>query len=534
MSEGPGGAAGPDTACVMAVDLGTGGPKVGLVSVTGELLASEHHLVPTTLLDGGGAEQDASAWWTLVSDAARRLLSSGAVSPSSVVAVSCTGQWASTVPVDESGVPVGPCVLWLDSRGGRHVRRAIGGMVSGYRARAIARWVRRTGGAPSLSGADPIGHISFIERERADVAAASRWYLEPVDYLSMRFCGVAAASRASMAGAWLTDNRPSHLGVMSYDRSLARAVGVPLDKLAPLVPSCSVVGPVLPAVASDLGLPEGTPVVAGTPDLHSAAAGSGALGDFEAHLTLSTTSWISCPVPFKKTDAVRQVASVPGVPGAGAARYLVANNHETGGRALEWARDALFGAGAESGVVPSYDELTAEAASAAVGSGGALFTPWLAGERSPVDDRRARGGWHNLSLASSRAELLRAVLEGVAYNSRWLHEAVERFCKRRLDPVRVVGGGASSALWCQIHADVLGRTVERVADPLHANLRGAGLLASLVLGHVSAAEVRDLVPVASVHEPDQRWRSLHDARFEQFVALYKAQKPIFARLNRER
>jgi xylulokinase len=519
---------------VLAVDLGTGGPKVGLVSVTGELLASEHHLVPTTLRPGGGAEQDASQWWSLVLAAARRLLSSGVVPPSSVVAVSCTGQWASTVPVDESGEPVGPCVLWLDSRGGPHVRRAVGGVVAGYGPRAITRWVRRTGGAPSLSGADPIGHIAFLERERPEVAARARWYLEPVDYLSMRFCGVAAASRASMAGAWLTDNRPSRLGVMAYDAALARTVGVPLDKLAPLVPTCSVVGSVSSAVARDLGMEEGVPVVAGTPDLHSAAAGSGAVEDFSAHLTLSTTSWISCPVPFKRTDAVRQVASVPGL---SAHRYLVADNHETGGRALEFARDVLFGVGADGGsdgVAPSYDSLTALAARAPVGSGGAMFTPWLAGERSPVDDRRARGGWHNLSLSSSRAEMVRAVLEGVAYNSRWLHDAVERFCRRRLDPIRVVGGGAASALWCQIHADVIDRTIERVADPLHANLRGAALLAAMSLGLIQAAEVRGLVPVASVHEPDGRWRALHDERHREFVALYKAQKPIFGRLNRER
>jgi xylulokinase len=516
---------------VLAVDLGTGGPKVGLVSFSGVVAWAEHLPVTTRLLPGGGAVQDAEAWWQLVAGAARRALASGVVEPGQVAAVSCTGQWASTVPVDDSGTAVGPCVLWLDSRGGRYVRRAVGGVVAGYRPRAIARWVRRTGGAPSLSGADPIGHIAFLERERPEVAAAAHWYLEPVDYLSMRFCGVAAASRASMAGAWLTDNRPSHLNASVYDGGLARMVGVPLDKLAPLVPTCSVVGAVSPAVARELGIGDGVPVVAGTPDLHSAAAGSGAVHDFAAHLTLSTTSWISCPVPFKRTDAVRQVASVPGL---SEDRYLVADNHETGGRALEFARDVLFGAQGDGDSVPSYEELTALAATAPAGSGGALFTPWLAGERSPVDDRRARGGWHNLSLTSSRADLLRAVLEGVAYNSRWLHDAVERFCKRRLDPIRVVGGGAGSELWCQIHADVMGRTIERVADPLHANLRGATLLAAMSLGHVDPSEVRGLVPVASVHEPDARWRELHDERYREFVALYKAQKPIFARLNRQR
>ena len=106
-----------------------------------------------------------------------------------------------------------------------------------------------------------------------------------------------------------------------------------------------------------------------------------------------------------------------------------------------------------------------------------MFTPWLAGERSPVDDRQARGGFHNLSLRTGRAEMARAVLEGVAFNSRWLADGVERFVGRPLGAFRAIGGGASSALWCSIYASVLGRTVEQVADPVLANLRGAALIA---------------------------------------------------------
>jgi xylulokinase len=537
--------AAPGDRLVLAVDLGTGGPKVGLVSVTGTLVVAEHLPVRTRLLRGGGAVQDATEWWALVCASVRRLLAPGAADPSRVCAVSCTGQWASTVPVGESGEPVGDCVLWLDTRGEPFSRRVVGGPVAGYRPTALARWVRRTGGAPSTSGADPIGHMLYLEHEEPAVARAARWYLEPVDFLTMCFTGVAAASHASMAGAWLTDNR--HLDRLQYDPVLVAAAGVPGDKLPPLLPTCSVVGAVTDAVAQDLGIPSGVPVVAGTPDLHSAAAGAGAIRDFETHLTISTTSWISCPVPFKKTDAIRQVASVPGL-GSGllsgrredarraGGGYLVANNHETGGRALEWARDALFGGahdevdGDASGL-PSYDELTGLAARVPAGSGGVLFTPWLAGERSPVDDRRARGGFHNLSLSSTRADMVRAVLEGVAYNSRWLHEAVERFAGRRLDPIRVVGGGAASELWCQIHADVMGRTVERVAEPLHANLRGAALLAGLSLGHIDAAEVRSLVRVAGVHRPELGARAIYEPLYQEFPQLYRTHKPIFARLN---
>lgn len=506
---------------VLAVDLGTTGIKVGLVSVHGEIAWHADTTVPTTLLDGGGAEQDAEGWWQIVADFARAAMAGGGVPAEQVVAVSCTGQWASTVPVGADGRPVGPSIQWMDQRGGVHTRRAIGGRVAGYAPRAIVEWIRKTGGAPSPTGADPVGHLLHLQHDRPEITAAARWFLEPVDYLSMRFTGVAAASHASMTAAWLTDNR--HLDRLVYDAALLRQVGVDPTRLPPLVPTGSVVGTVQPEVAADLGLRPETVVVTGTPDLHSAAVGTGAMADYETHMAISTTGWISCPVPFKRTDVVRQIASVPGVQPGG---YLIADNHETAGMCLQWLRDGVLGG--------DFDALTAEAAGSPPGSGSVLFTPWLAGERSPVEDHAARGGFHNLSLHTTRADLVRAVLEGVAYNSRWLHEAVERFARCRLGPLRIFGGGAQSDLWCQIHADVMDRPIERVADPLLTGLRGAALLAGLALERVQVSEIRDLVPVDRTFTPDPANRAVYDRLYAEFPRLYKAQKGMFARLNPRR
>ncbi len=104
-------------------------------------------------------------------------------------------------------MPTGPCLTWQDQRGGPYVRDRIGGRVGGYRPSAILSWVRRTAGAPSLAGADPIGHLLYLEHAAPEQLARTRWCLEPVDYLTMRFTGQASASHASMQGAWLTDNR---------------------------------------------------------------------------------------------------------------------------------------------------------------------------------------------------------------------------------------------------------------------------------------------------------------------------------------
>ena len=246
---------------------------------------------------------------------------------------------------------------------------------------------------PLPAGGDPIGHMLYLDRDCPAIATRARWYLEPVDYLSMRFTGVAAASHASMTAAWLTDNR--QLTQLSYDNDLVRLSAVDAAKLPPLVATGSVVGTVSDDVARDLGLPAGqVKVVTGTPDLHSGAFGAGAVRDFEPHMTISTTSWISAPVPFKRTDIVHSIASIPGVTPGG---YLIVNNQDTAGRALQWLRDTLQ--------VGDYDELLAEAAGAPAGSGGVIFTPWLTGERSPIDDRKARAGFHNISIGnqSSRA-----------------------------------------------------------------------------------------------------------------------------------
>ena len=208
--------------------------------------------------------------------------------------------------------------------------------------------------------------------------------------------------------------------------------------------------------------------------------------------------------------------------------YLVADNHETAGICLQWLRDNVMPD------LPSYEELTALAATATAGSGDVIFAPWLAGNRSPVDDRNARAGFHNLSLQTTRADIVRSVLEGVAYHTKWLHQAVEKFVSRRLDRMRIIGGGAASELWCRIHADVLDRTIERVAEPLHANLKGAAMLAGLALGAITRDEVRDLVQIDGTYVPDPANRAVYDRLYAELPKLYRSQKPMFTRLNRRR
>ncbi|MHB8379860.1 MAG: xylulokinase [Acidimicrobiales bacterium] len=507
----------------LSIDLGTGGPKIGLVTLDGEILAHEVHAVETHFGDDGAATQDADEWWTLIVAAAKRLLVAGDVAPRHVRAVAVTGQYASTVPVDAYGTPTGPCLTWLDTRGGRYSRRVVGGPFLGYNVRKVLQFVRKTGGAPSTAGADPIGQMLALTHDQPDVVAATRWFMEPVDYLTMRFSGVASATHASRLASWMTDNR--HLTTYEYDRRLLRMVGLDVSLLPPLLPFGSIVGNVTPNLADELGIANDAVVISGIPDLHAAAIGSGATNLYDTHLALSTTSWISCPVPKKKTDLNHSIASVPGLTNDS---YVVINSQDTGAKALEWLRDVLAGSDARM----SFDEMTTLAATTPPGANGVLFTPWLAGERSPIDNKKIRAGFTNLSVTTSTADLVRAVMEGVAANSAWLFKYVEKFAGQSLSPIRLLGGGAQSTLWCQIYADTLGRDVEQVPQPLLAQMRGAALLASVALQRRRLHDVEGQSPGVTFR-PSAEVAGLYRARATQLPSLYARDKN-WARKHRTR
>jgi xylulokinase len=506
---------------VLAIDLGTGGPKVALVSLEGEVVDAAFEPVEILLGPGGAAEQRPADWWNAIVRAAGRLdLSQG------VAAVSVTGQWAGTVAVGAGGEVLCDAITWLDSRGAEQVRRAVGGgpRVAGYGAAKLARWIRATGGAPSLSGRDPLGHILWLADRRPEVYEATETFLEPVDWLNMRLTGLRSASFDTATLHWVTNTRD--LSRISYDERLVRMAGIDGAKLPELRPSASVLGPLTPEAASQLRIRAGTPVVAATPDTMSAAVGSGAVGEHAAHFYLGTSSWLSCHVSYKKTDALHAIASLPSpLPG----RYLVSCEQETAGASLAMVRDRWLAGTPEA--EGGYEALAELAAKAPAGSGGVLFCPWLNGERTPVDDHVTRGGWLNLSLDTTRAQLVRAVLEGVALNARWMQGPVEKFCGRQLDPIAFIGGGARSSLWSQILADVLGREIRASADPIHANVRGAAFLAGIALGELRAEEIPSRVRTAATFTPDSARRALYDGLYNEFVKVYKATKPIYRRLN---
>jgi xylulokinase len=513
----------------LGIDLGTGGLKVGAVSLDGRVQASAFRSIDTLTTPDGGNEQNVAHWFEALRSACREMVASPDVESTGCRGIGITGQWGSTVPVDVAGHPVGPCLLWSDHRGAEWSAKLTGGTVgvAGFGARKIVSWIRYAGGAPSKNGADPTGHVQFLRHRRPEIDTRAAFHLEPVDVVGAWLTGVVGATPASMVLSWVTDNRPN--ATCAYHPELVRLADRQLHRLPPLRPTGTVLGPLLAERASELGLSPHVPVVGGVPDLHTAAIGTGGMANFEGHLAISTSAWVSAPVPFKKTDVMRQMASIPGL---AADSYLIANNHETGGATLRWLRDQILGAAdGLGGQQLDYDTITAVAATSKPGSGGVIFTPWLKGERSPVEDPNLRASFLNMSIATTRADLVRAVLEGVAYNARWLLEATESFAGRPLEGLRLFGGGAVSDLWAQIHADVIGRPIIRLDDAIDVNARGAAWFAALSLGHARVDELRAAQLPVTVFVPDAAAVAAYRPLYAEFTRLAKSQKDMFRRLR---
>ncbi|MFD6754987.1 xylulokinase [Micromonospora gifhornensis] len=524
---------------VFAIDLGTSALKAALVAADGTVTGWAERSLPLRVLPGGGAEQDPATWWAALGAVAADLGRAHPDQMRAVATVCASTQGEGTIAVDAAGEPLTPCISWLDMRGAPHLRRQFGGFPAyqGMSVRRIARWLRLTGGMPSPTGKDPAAHMLFVRDEQPQVYARTAVFLNVLDWINLRLTGRTVATVDSILTSWVTDNRRP--GDIRYSAALVAACGIDADKLPPIVACTEVLGPLTPAAAAHLGLPESVQVVAGAIDTTAAAIGAGTTGDRQAHLYLGTSSWIAAHVPRKKTDVVAGIASVPCAIGD---RYLMTALQATAGVNLTWLRDKvveyddpLLGAGHvsrdEGSIFDAFDMIIP---TVPPGANGVLYTPWLYGERAPVDDAHLRAGFLNISLDTNRSDLLRAVFEGVALNTRWLATAVDRFLGTPVTSLAITGGGALSDSWCQIFADVLGVQIHRDAQPLAVNTRGAGWIGAVGTGRLDFADIPDLMRTDRVFTPTPQHRATYDEIFAVYRDLHQRLAPVYRRLNRPR
>jgi len=194
---------------ILAIDLGTSGAKTALVSTIGEVIDYEFEETRLILLPDGGAEQRPDEWWNAIIKSSKRVLGNNYVSVNDIIAISCTTQWSGTVAVDRDGHHLMNAVIWMDSRGSRYIKKITDGFlkISGYGIFKMIPWVYMTGGAPEHSGKGPLAHILYIKNELPEIYKKTYKFLEPKDYINLRFTGKFSASFDSISLHWLTDNR---------------------------------------------------------------------------------------------------------------------------------------------------------------------------------------------------------------------------------------------------------------------------------------------------------------------------------------
>ena len=498
--------------CVLAIDLGTGGPKVAVVAPEGGVLAWSSRPVATRFIGDRGAEQDPEEMWSAVVAATHDTvgrLTGGGTARASFAAVAVTSQYMSVVPVAADGRPTGPCILWMDTRGAAHNRQLLSDLANDE---STALFLERHGLIPLPGGSDNVAHIAALREHHPDAYAAAVAFVEPMDYLAARLTGTVGATQSTMFGQLVCDNRI--WGATAYDPELVAATRLDPDKLPPLRPMNGFVGELRSDVAAELGVVAGIPVAVPTIDSITSAIGTGAIDATRGSVVIGTTSVVVSHVGDHRCDIRSGLLGVPSpLPG----QYFVMAENGVGGRALEWAA-TLFGH--PDGRADGLAGAVSAAESSSVGSNGVGFMPWLLGSIAPRPDGNVRAAFTGLALHHRRDDLFRAVLEGVALNLAWLLPAVERFVGNPFTHVGFGGGAAQSDLWAQILADALDRPVHQFADPRTANAVGAAFLAFADLGRLSIADVPSLLRVHRVYESRQEYRAVMDDALGRLIELH--------------
>jgi xylulokinase len=503
---------------IIAHDVGTGGNKAVLVDPQGHIRGSAFEPYEVAYPRPDWAEQKPRDWWRAVTRSTQRLLAESGVQPGEILCVTYSTQMLGVVPVTADGELLRSGIIWLDARAQRQAEQIM--------SRFLAPWVfAALAGAP-LSGKDVMPKLLWLKQNEPDVYNRTAKFLDVSGYLLYRSTGLMVSdwTAASVVGLDLKKKQ--------WLAWLFNYVGLDPTKLPNLVKSTDRIGGLTTQAASEFGLLEGTPVIAGAGDAPAAAVGSGAVGEGEGHIYLGTSGWVAV-VTERIVTGRHGIASIHSAdPGKA---FLIAET-ETAGACLQWIADQFYREEQQDPAVENvFALMDRDVEAIEPGSGYLIFTPWMYGERAPIADTFVRSTFFNLSADHHREHLLRAVYEGVAYNLRWIMEVMERSFGHRQEVFRVIGGGARGGPWMQIIANVTGKRIETVPNPQEAGGVGAALIAAIGLGiYPDFAALKDVIKVSRTFEPQSDHAGVYDCLFAAYKKVYRSLKAVYREVNEER
>ena len=498
-------------AYLMGIDVGTTGSKTLLIDEGGEVVASSTVEYPMYTPHPLWAEQDPADWWQATVKSIQRVLADAEASE--VKGLGLTGQMHGLVLLDNSGEVLRPCIMWNDQRTGPQCA-AITEKLGDDK---LIEWTAN----PVLPGFTA-PKVVWVRENEPQVYARVAKVLLPKDFIRYKLTGEFATDKAGASGTSLFN-----VVERTWSQEMIEALDIPAQWLSPSFEGPEVTGTVTPQIAELIGLPEGLPVIAGGGDQAAQAVGTGIVQQGLVSVTLGTSGVVFAHTDEPQVDPQGRLHSFcHAVPG----KWHVMGVMLSAGGSFRWFRDALGRLEkATAGLTnrDPYEYLTAEAARAPVGSEGLIFLPYLTGERTPYPDPNARGVFFGLTIRHDKPHLVRAVLEGVAYGLRDSLELVRDF-GLEIEQVRASGGGARSALWCQILADVFATELVTI-NVTEGAAYGAALLAGVGAGVYSSVEeaCEATIRVVTSTEPRPEHVKLYNAYYPVYRSLYRVLKPAF-------
>lgn len=499
----------------LGIDLGTSGTKSLVCRADGTILATATAEHPISHPQPGWSEQNPADWWQSACQSARDALAKAGIKASEVKGIGLSGQMHGSVFLDAGHHVLRPALLWNDQRTQKQcetIEAAAGGRA------ALIQMVSN----PAFTGFTA-PKILWLRDHEPQHFSKLKHVLLPKDYLRLRLTGELASEVSDASGTLLLNvvERRWHTGLMSK-------LGLDAGLMPRCVESHEVTGTLSASAATELGLPAGIPVVGGAGDQAASAVGNGIVMPGILSATMGTSGVVFGHSVKPETHPEGKVHTLcHAVAGAWHQMGVVLS----AGGSLQWFRNQFCGdlvAQARQKGVDPYDLLMSEVESVPSGCEGLLFAPYLTGERHPYSDPNARGAWVGLTVRHTRAHLARAVVEGITFAMRDCLE-IMRTLGVHASQIRLSGGGARSAFWRQLQANIYGQTVAQI-NTQEGPALGVALLAMVGTGayqavpEACAATIRVTEEIQPVGSEVKRYQEIYD----RYRHLYGAIKPFRA------